>query len=97
MRFFKAFFNERKDISDRQILIQELQHVGLNSDEALLRFENDEAHERVKTTETFWHGRGISSVPTMVFNRSSALTGAQPVEVYKQVLTEILTTENTKA
>ena len=97
MRFFKAFFNERKDISDRKILIQELQHVGLNSDEALLRFENDEAHERVKTTETFWHGRGISSVPTMVFNRSSALTGAQPVEVYKQVLTDILTTENTKA
>jgi predicted DsbA family dithiol-disulfide isomerase len=97
MRLFNAFFNQRKDISDRQILIQELQQAGLNSDEALLRLENDEAREGVKTTETFWHSLGVSSVPTMVFNRSSALTGAQPVEVYKQVLTELLTTENTKA
>ncbi len=70
---------------------------GINSNEALLRLENDEARERVKTTETFWHSLGVSSVPTMVFNRSSALTGAQSVEVYKQVLTELLTTENTKA
>lgn len=97
MRLFNAFFNERKDISDRQILIQELQQVGLDGDEALLRLENDEARERVKTTESFWHRLGVSSVPTMVFNRSSALTGAQPVEVYKQVLTDLLTTGNTEA
>ncbi len=90
MRLFEAYFNERKDISDRQMLIQQLQHVGLSSDEALLRLENDEVREHVKTTEAYWHSLGVSSVPTMVFNRSSALTGAQPVEVYKQVLAELI-------
>ncbi len=97
MRLFNAFFNEQKDISDRQILIQALQQAGLNSDQALLLLANDEARERIKTTESFWHSQGVSSVPTMVFNRSSALTGAQPVEVYKQVLTDLLTTTNTPA
>ncbi len=90
MRLFEAYFNERKDISDRQMLIQQLQHVGLSSDEALLRLENDEVREHVKTTEAYWHSLGVSSVPTMVFNRSSALNGAQPVEVYKQVLAELI-------
>ena len=90
MRLFDAYFNQRKDISDRQILIQNLQHVGLSSDEALLRLGNDQVREHVKTTEAYWHSLGVSSVPTMVFNRSSALTGAQSVEVYKQVLTELI-------
>ena len=90
MRLFDAYFNQRKDISDRRILLQELKHVGLSSDDALLRLENDEVRERVKTTEAYWHSLGVSAVPTMVFNRASAVTGAQPVEVYKQVLTELI-------
>jgi predicted DsbA family dithiol-disulfide isomerase len=93
MRLFDAYFNERKDISDWQVLQGELQQLGLDADAGLLRLESSEARERVKTAETFWQGHGISSVPTMVFNRSSALTGAQPVAVYQQVLTELLTDE----
>lgn len=94
LRLFDACFNEQKDISDRKILAQELQQLGLNSDEALLQLDNKEALEQVETAESFWRNLGVSSVPTLVFNRTSAVTGAQPVEVYKQVLTELLTAEN---
>ena len=94
MRLFDAYFTEGKDISDREILAQEIQVIGLKRDEALLRLDNSEALEQVKTTESFWQGLGISSVPTVVFNRTSAVNGAQPVEVYKQVLTELLAAEN---
>jgi predicted DsbA family dithiol-disulfide isomerase len=93
LRLFDAYFNERKDISDRLVLQAELQSLDLDTEAALLQLESNEAHERVKTAETFWQGHGISSVPTVVFNRSSALTGAQPVAVYQQVLTELLTDE----
>jgi predicted DsbA family dithiol-disulfide isomerase len=93
LRLFDAYFNERKDISDRQVLQAELQSLDLDTEAALLQLDSNEAHERVKTAETFWQGHGISSVPTVVFNRSSALTGAQPVAVYQQVLTELLTDE----
>jgi predicted DsbA family dithiol-disulfide isomerase len=93
LRLFDAYFNEHKDISDRQVLQAELQSLDFDSEAALLRLDSNEAHERVKTAETFWQGHGISSVPTVVFNRSSALTGAQPVAVYQQVLTELLADE----
>ena len=93
LRLFNAYFNERKDISDRQVLQAELQKLDLDTDAALLQLDSTETRERLQTTASDWQGRGISAVPTIVFDRSSALTGAQPVEVYQQVLTEILTDE----
>ena len=95
LRLFDAYFNQQKDISDRTILLQELKNIGLDSDEALLQLANEEAIEDIATTESFWRNQGVASVPTMVFNRTSAVTGAQPVEVYKQILMELLDIENT--
>ncbi len=31
---------------------------------------------------------GVNSVPTIVFNQKSAVTGARPLETFKQVLSE---------
>lgn len=87
-RLFEAFFSEQKDVSNRQVLTREIQCVGLNVDEALARLEDPAVRERVQAQEAYWHNLGVSSVPTMVFNRSNVLNGAQPVAVYKQVLAE---------
>ncbi|WP_234497698.1 DsbA family oxidoreductase [Vibrio maritimus] len=90
LRLFSAFFGEGKDISNREVLATELQAVGLDSQEALQLLDNPEARLQVQQAEDMWKRAGISSVPTVVFNRESALTGAQPVDVYKQVLQELL-------
>ena len=55
---FEAFFSERKDISDRQILTQEIQSVGLNADEALARLDDAAVRERVQAQEAYWHSYG---------------------------------------
>ena len=89
-----AFFSERKDVSDRDILKKALQSVGLNVEEGLLKLDNDEARYEVKSKQGYWKDLGINSVPTMVFNETSALNGAQPVAVYKQVLTQLLNEQN---
>jgi predicted DsbA family dithiol-disulfide isomerase len=86
LRLFEAFFSERKDVSDRKILTKELQVIGLDVDEALSSLNDDDARERILSQENYWRNLGVSSVPTMVFNRSSALNGAQPIDIYKQVL-----------
>ncbi|WP_111707071.1 DsbA family oxidoreductase [Lutibacter citreus] len=86
----KAFFTDGKDISKKEILTEALKRVDLNVEEAMLRLDDLETRERVKNKERFWTSRGVSSVPTVVFNSTSALNGAQPVNVYKQVLTELL-------
>lgn len=90
MRLVTAFFSERKDVSDREILMQEVKAIGLDPNDALSKLDNDDARYEVQSKESYWQNLGVSSVPTMVFNGKSAVTGAQPVDVYKQILTELL-------
>lgn len=90
MRLTTAFFSERKDVSDRAILKQALLDVGLNAEEALANLDNDEARYEIRSKEDYWKNLGVNSVPTIVFNRKSAVTGAQPVDVFKRILSEVL-------
>ena len=75
---------------DAHILLDYAKAVGLNADEAMARLDSDDVRYQVQTKEKYWQSLGVTSVPTMVFNNKSALTGAQPVEVFKEVLTELL-------
>jgi predicted DsbA family dithiol-disulfide isomerase len=92
MRLTKAFFSERKDVSKRAILKEALLDVGLNAEEALTRLDSDEERYEVRSKQDYWKNSGVNSVPTIVFNRKSAVTGAQPVDVFKQILNEVLET-----
>ena len=90
MRLTKAFFSERQDVSDRAVLKQALLDVGLNTEEALAKLDDKEALKEVKNKEAYWQDIGVRSVPTFVFNGKSAVTGAQPIDVFKKVLTEMM-------
>ncbi|GAA4239493.1 DsbA family oxidoreductase [Postechiella marina] len=90
MTLTKAFFSDRKDVSKKDILKEALLEVGLNADEALAKLDSDEARLEVRNKQNYWKNMGVNSVPTIVFNRKSAVTGAQPVDTFKQVLTELI-------
>ncbi len=90
MALTKAFFSDRKDVSDKDILKQALLEVGLNSDEALATLDNDKARSDVRAQQNQWKTMGVNSVPTFVFNRNSAVSGAHPVNTFKELLTELL-------
>lgn len=86
MRLFTAFFSEQKDISNKDVLIQEAIAIGLDEKAILLQLADPLNNEKVSQQEAYWHRLGVSSVPTIVFNRTSALSGAHPVETFKQAL-----------
>lgn len=86
----KAFFSDRKDVSDRSVLKQALLDVNLNAEEALAKLDDDIALKEVRTKQGYWQNLGVKSVPTIVFDKKSAVTGAQSVDTFKQVLTEVL-------
>ena len=90
MRLTTAFFSERKDVSKREILKQALLDVGLHADEGLSKLDNEEARTEIRSKQSFWQNLGISSVPTIIFNRKSAVTGAQPIDTFKKVLSELI-------
>ncbi len=90
MRLFEAYFSEGKDVSDRQILAEVVLKTGLNVDDAIAKLDQVDAREKTLRQESFWRNADITSVPTIVFNRSSTLNGAQSVDVYKKVLADLL-------
>lgn len=90
LRLTTAFFSERKDVSKREILQQALVDVGLNSEEGLRYLEDENNRRETTTNENYWKSLGINSVPTIIFDKKSAVRGAQPVSIFKQVLTDLL-------
>jgi predicted DsbA family dithiol-disulfide isomerase len=91
LRLIEAFYSERKDISDREVLAQEIEAGGLNSTTALALLDDSQNLKAIETKEQYWQGLGVKSVPTYVFNMKSAVNGAQPVDVFKEVLMELVT------
>lgn len=90
LALFDAFFGQRKDVSDRKVLAQILEEAGLPVDEGMAYLDDINAISQLESEETHWQTLGVRSVPTIVLNSREGLPGAQPVEVYKQVLEHYL-------
>ena len=94
MRLFSAFFTEQKNISNRDLLIQEAESVGIPAEQSRLALASEEIRNRVKELESQWRKMDITGVPTVIINRKTALTGAQPKETFKKALLDIIEQQN---
>lgn len=90
VRLQEAYFGERKNISNKEILYNELKTVGLNADEAIKLLDNKEAIAKVKEEEKYWKDNGVYAIPTMIFEDTFVKVGANTQEYYKKLLREIL-------
>lgn len=89
------FFTDQKDVSKREVLREAMLKVGLNADEGLSKLDDKTVEKDVRDKQQYWKDMGVNSVPTVVFNRKSAVTGAQPVETFKNILKELLESQTT--
>lgn len=89
LRLFSAHFSEKKDISKQDVLLKELEAVGLDVVEAKKRL-NKSSRDMIEQKEMQWHQKGVSAVPTMFFDNNQMMNGAYPIEIYKQVLREFI-------
>lgn len=96
VRLSEAYFSEKKDISDRNILYLELKNLGLNANEGIAMLENIQAIQNLKEEEQYWRKRGVSAIPTMFFNDSIMEVGANSVETYKRLLTQLIKKQESK-
>lgn len=88
-RILKAYFVDSLDISDYQILSRLAFEVGLDSNEALKSLECNEYVEEVRKDEEKASKLKISGVPYFVFNNKYAVSGAQPSEVFLELLEKV--------
>ncbi|MEL7515716.1 MAG: DsbA family oxidoreductase [Pseudomonadota bacterium] len=86
LALFEAHFTEGRDVSDTETLIEVAASVGLDPEAARNALETQALADTVREKESFWTSRGISGVPSMVFNSKYLVTGAQGAENYTQIL-----------
>ena len=90
VRLQEAYFGEKKDISNREVLAIEVKKVGLNVSDAMARLDDQDAIKSVKDQEKYWRDQGASAIPIMIFDNTIVRAGANKVYAYKQLLTEII-------
>ncbi|QFT59326.1 DSBA-like thioredoxin domain protein [Sulfitobacter sp. THAF37] len=90
MALFDAHFTKARDVSDPEVLIDVAGGVGLDPDAARVVLETGSHAARTRERQSFWTSRGISGVPSMVFDGRHLLTGAQGAQTYAQILARIL-------
>lgn len=87
---FKAYFTDGGNPSDHAQLTQIAESVGLDRQRAAAILASDEFADAVREEEQIWLQRGVSSVPTVVFNGQYAVTGGQPVDTFVGAIRQIM-------
>ena len=89
MALFGAFFTDRADVNDPDVLVRVATEIGLDPDEALRVLESGDYADAVRQEQQYWTSHGIQGVPAMVFQRKYLLVGAQGIPNYEDVLRQL--------
>ncbi|MBS7530241.1 DsbA family oxidoreductase [Hazenella sp. IB182353] len=88
-RLFYAFFTETKNIADHDTLVQIATELGLDGADVLNMLTTDAYTKEVRNDELRGSELGINGVPYFIFDRKYAISGAQPVHVFEEVLAKV--------
>ncbi len=86
---FRAYFVEGRDIGSNDVLCNIADASGMDADmiERLLKTDADIDDTRKRDAEA--RERGVRGVPTFIIANQSVLTGAQPADLWGQVIVEV--------
>ena len=94
---FDAHFQERRNVSDPQVLADVAASVGLERESALAATQDEALGLIVRREEAAAWDMNVSGVPAMVINGKFLIPGAQEPEVYAQVLRKVVEREARQA
>ena len=88
-RLFKAYFEDGRDIGDREVLLDIAQGIGLDAELIRRLFDSDADLDDIRARDERARQRGVTGVPTFVLANQHVLPGAQPTDLWLQVIDEI--------
>jgi predicted DsbA family dithiol-disulfide isomerase len=89
LALFRAHFNERKSLGDREVLLDIAASVGLHRVAAKAALDDAELEARVLAEEAQAWDMNISGVPAMIVEGKFMIPGAQAPEVYVNALRRV--------
>ena len=88
-RLFKAYYTEGKNIGDTETLVKLAAEIGLPAAETTAILQAETYRLQVLEDQHKAQQIGVNGVPFFVFNDKYAVSGAQPAEIFTQVLNKV--------
>ena len=82
----QAYFGEGRPVFDAAVLTDVAARAGMDPGVVTAVLDSDEYTDAVRTEESAANDLGVTGVPFFVFDRRLAVSGAQPVETFSEVL-----------
>lgn len=89
MALLEAYHGQAKNLSDPAVLLDVVEHAGLDRERAKRVLEDGEFVDAVRDRERYWQGLGIHAVPSVVIDGRHLIQGGQPPEVFEQALRQL--------
>jgi predicted DsbA family dithiol-disulfide isomerase len=90
LALFDAHFQQRRDVSDRAVLLDIAASLGLDRAAAEAALDDEVLASEVRTEEREARAMDINAVPTMIVNRRYLISGAQESHTYANLLRRIV-------
>ncbi|MEM0949481.1 MAG: DsbA family oxidoreductase [Pseudomonadota bacterium] len=87
---FRAYFQEGRDIGDHMVLLEIAENAGLDRTVTERLLQSDADADDIRARDSHARARGVTGVPTFVIANQHVLPGAQPPELWAQVIGEVL-------
>lgn len=89
MAMFATYFTDGRDMASIDVLADTAASIGLDRETALAVLTDGRFADDVRTELNLWKQRGISSVPSVVFNQRHLVSGAQGIEAFESILNQL--------
>jgi predicted DsbA family dithiol-disulfide isomerase len=90
LALLRAYHSDGKDVSNRDVLIEAAQSVGLDGDKAREVLTSGAYADDVRAEEREFQQLGIQSVPAIIFDRKYLVSGGQPPEAFEEAIRKII-------
>lgn len=92
---FHAYFIDGKNVANHEVLVNIAEELGLDTDQAQYVLNSDSFDYEVKQDILEARNIGVTGVPFFLLNDKYALSGAQPVDLFVDALTQTYNETNT--
>ena len=90
MALFTAYFHDRRDVSDTEVLCDIAEAQGMDRAVAFAWINDAALTETVRAEMEHWTDQNITGVPAIIFDQKYMVPGAQSAETFADVINKVL-------
>ena len=91
LALFKAYFQDRRNVSDEAVLLDIAEAQGMDRDAAAAWLADEMLIQTVRAEQAQWLDQNITGVPAIIFDQKFMVPGAQSAETFADVISKVLT------